>query len=543
MPDRSKTILILGGGTMQLPAIRTARQAGWRVVVADGNPEPDGKDLADVFLNVDLKDTAGLEREAARLARVGGLDGVFTAGTDFSASVAWVAGRLGLPGIPHETALGATDKSRMRELFARHGVPHPRFARVRAEDDVLESCRHLGFPLVVKPVDNMGARGVRRVDDAADLVQSCAAALSLSRTSTASVEEYMEGPELSLDAVVHRGVVTICGIADRHIYFPPHFVELGHTMPTRLDAAVVARVEEVFREGIRALGIHTGAAKGDIKLTPEGPKIGEIAARLSGGYMSGWTYPYSSGVNVTEAALRVAVGLDPGDLTPRDRMPSAERAFISIPGVVAGVEGLARARETPWVRNVFVRTPKGLREVLSGSVPDPSGIEAVFPTNNVEKCGNVITQAPTRAEAVDGAREALRRIFVRLRPDERRTTTFLLGPPRAHVAHPVSGRLRDAMAAMPAWTGEGEPLGYLPLDLGADARVEDWHGLRLDQALEWVRTVTGVGPAGSGPGLRLGKAVWRAMSAGGSQGGVYVVDTVRALADARRDIRSFLGDG
>mgnify|MGYP002388944453 CR=1 FL=1 len=124
----------------------------------------------------------------------------------------------------------------------------------------------------------------------------------------------MDGPELSLDAIVWRGRVTVCGVADRIIRFPPFFVEMGHTMWSALPADDRSAVERVFTDGIRALGIDNGAAKGDIKLTSRGPMVGEIAARLSGGYMSGWTFPLASGVEVTRAALRVAAGLEPGDL-------------------------------------------------------------------------------------------------------------------------------------------------------------------------------------------------------------------------------------
>ena len=153
---------------------------------------------------------------------------------------------------------------------------------------------------------------------------------------------------------MYRGHVTVCGIADRHISFPPAFVEIGHTMPTDLDTAAVRQIEDAFESGIRAIGIDNGAAKGDIKLTPRGAMIGEIAARLSGGYMSGWTFPLSSGVEVTEAALNIAVGLPPGDLTPRFSRTCAERGIISIPGVVASVEGESTARGIPgWRRCSF----------------------------------------------------------------------------------------------------------------------------------------------------------------------------------------------
>jgi len=272
--------------------------------------------------------------------------------------VAWVAEKLRLPGIPYAVAQNATDKGRMRARFRAKAVPCPRFYTVdRGPEGERGEQRQPAdrppaerppegfcFPLVVKPVDNMGARGVRRVDREEDYAAAVEVAVGQSRNRRVIVEEYMEGPELSLDAVVFHGQATVCGVADRHIYFPPYFVEMGHTMPSDLDPELLRQAQEVFLAGIRALGIRNGAAKGDIKLTPSGPAIGEIAARLSGGYMSGWTFPLSCGVEVTEAALNIAVGLPPGDLTPRfAAICGADTFGVSKPDPVILRQTVARA--------------------------------------------------------------------------------------------------------------------------------------------------------------------------------------------------------
>ena len=129
------TVFILGAGIMQIPAIRAAKDLGWTVVAADADPAAPGAVEADRFLPVDLKDREGLSAAARRIRSELGLDGVFTAGTDFSASVAWVARELGLPGIPFESAVKATDKLEMREALAAAGVPSPRFVAARSADD------------------------------------------------------------------------------------------------------------------------------------------------------------------------------------------------------------------------------------------------------------------------------------------------------------------------------------------------------------------------------------------------------------------------
>jgi hypothetical protein len=346
------------------------------------------------------------------------------------------------------------------------------------------------------------------------------------------VEEYMEGPELSLDAVVYRGEATVCGIADRHIYFPPYFVELGHTMPTALGAEVEREAAEVFRDGIRALGIVTGAAKGDIKVTPRGVMIGEIAARLSGGYMSGWTFPFSSGVDVTGAALNIAVGLPPGDLTHPVRRISAERAFISMPGVVRAVEGVERARATRGVAEVFLRTA--------------AGAAVVFPRNNVEKCGNVITVAETREEAVEAARRALASVVVRLEPLQERTEEFLRGAgPAAFSLERAQNRA--ALAGMPAWEGQARDAGeggrwaVRALPALESETCADWHGLAIQEAAARGLQALGARWAGaaSDGGLVLGRVFWDALLRGSLQAVIYLADSLRASA-ARGGLAEYL---
>jgi biotin carboxylase len=404
-------ILILGAGLMQSPAFRFARELGLESICVDGNPEAEFRGEADSFYNIDLKDKEGI----LRLAREQHAAGIFTCGTDFSASVAYVAEKLGLPGIPYETALDCTDKVRMRTKLAAAGVGEPKFKLIKKEStndtNYTNVLTELNFPLVVKPCDNMGARGCRRVDNLTELKDAVDAAMPFSRSGRVIVEEYMDGPEFSVDALVFDGKIVICGLADRHIFFPPYFVEMGHTMPTELATVERAgaapctnytNLINTFCAGVRALGITLGAAKGDIKLTAKGPMIGEIAARLSGGYMSGWTYPYSSGVEPVKAAMKLAVGRRPDadELVPKKNWTSAERAFISEAGTVKAIHGVEEAKKIPFVKYIHcMKKP---------------GDKVVFPHSNVEKCGNVITAAPTREEAVKAAEDAVKMIKVEL---------------------------------------------------------------------------------------------------------------------------------
>jgi biotin carboxylase len=529
---RRNQLIILGAGVMQGPAITLAKEMGLETVVVDGDPRALWASGADRFEHIDLKDKEEIEKLAFSLQKGGRLGGIMTAGTDFSASVAWVAERLGLPGIPYEAALNASDKERMRGCFRNNGIPSPAFIILKnlpGKDYSLP----FSYPAVVKPVDNMGGRGCRRIDNNEDLEAAVPDALRFSRSGRVIVEEYLDGPEFSVDAIVHRGEITICGLADRHIFFPPYFIEMGHTMPTNLDAEASEALLETFKDGVRALGLagkdSFGAAKGDLKLTSGGPRIGEIAARLSGGYMSGWTYPYASGVEVTRGAILAALGRNPGDiLVPARFQTSAERAFISIPGKVRSLHGLDEVRAMPHVRDLFLRAEPGGR--------------VRFPENNVAKCGNVITAAEDRETAVNAAERAVRAIRIRLESPDTETDGFLepspgdvsaggAFPPNAFSLGPDLAALLAALPEpdpSPAPAGEAGPGGpsLFPFPAFAESGSRDYQGRTVAESLEAVRELTGF-PLLLDAGRKnpyLGRLFWTALIRGGYQGAVYYVD-------------------
>ena len=427
-----KRVFMLGAGFMQGIAIRAARALGCTVIAADGNPSAVCAGEADEFVCIDLKDTARLIDYARYLQQNGGLDAVFTAATDFSAAVAAIAAACGLRGHTPEAALNATDKVRMRECFRKAGVPSPAFIELTAADlvttaDTLE--RRLGelagcFPLVVKPVDNMGARGCSLVKDVSGLREAAATALQYSRSGRVIVEEYIEGSEFSIEGLIFGGRLYVTALADRHIFFPPYFIEMGHTIPSERPQEIADEVMSVFERGVHALGLTDGAVKGDILVRNGKAFVGEIAARLSGGSMSGWTVPYSCGLDITAAALTLALGGSPQlrtcgkdsfvvPLKQNCQFVSAERAWISIPGQVAAVSGLESACAAPFVKDVFPRA--GVGDTV------------VFPQNNVEKCGNVLSAAPSRREAVQASDVACRKIVLRLKPHVAETDAFLAG--------------------------------------------------------------------------------------------------------------------
>ncbi|PJZ85676.1 alpha-hydroxy-acid oxidizing protein [Leptospira harrisiae] len=380
-----KTILIIGGGLLQVPIIQTAKTMRLHTVVADMNPSSIGFQIADEAILMSTKDVEGMVRESKKFAQNSPIHGVITAGTDASMTVAAVASALQLPGIRFVDAEAASNKVKMRQRLKEFGMPIPRFAPVWSLLDAKEALDSLTFPLVMKPADNMGARGVIKVNHKDDLPTAFRHAKRFCPTGELILEEYMEGPELSVDALAFHGQIRMTGIADRIIEREPYFIEVGHNMPSAMPKEILEEVERVMAGGMRALGIHLGAGKGDIKVTKEGVKIGEIAARLSGGFMSAFTYPLSTGVNLNRAALLISLGETPDNLDPVLSRVSIERSLLSKPGKLISIGGVEEIKKIDGVSEVFIQSKPG--DIIKE------------PTNNIDKSGHVIIVANNLKDA------------------------------------------------------------------------------------------------------------------------------------------------
>lgn len=534
--------LILGAGLMQKPAILAAKSLGYRAVVIDADEHAVCVPLADEFSKIDLKAREEILEYAKTLQSKNGLAAVFTAGTDFTASVSFVCEKLNLPAHSFEAALNASIKTQMRSRFEKENVPSPKFQNVSKSDindNLLKQIlKTMNFPLVVKPVDNMGARGCRMVRSEIEFLPAVKIAVDASRSGNAIVEEYMDGPEFSIDSVVYNGTMTITGFAERHIYYPPYFIETGHTMPAVLDKKIHDELISVFALGVKALGLSCGVAKADIKYTKNGPMIGEIAGRLSGGYMSGWTYPYASDLNLTKQALLIACGKEPVDLIKNritvDYNPgpmcanaekpfelfevpckrtSAERAWLSIPGTVE------------YIENINEYTDKAIFDVLPRATVTLGG-EVDFPRNNVQKCGNIISVSHNHEIAISAAEDAVSNVFITLRPDNEKTEKFLSKmyeededkfPPSAYVDITAADlNAIDGILCANQKAGEAIPEIFKSEKYN---NIKDWNYNTIIQTVQKFDILRPVHPE-----LNL-REFYTVLARGGLQGIVYYSDT------------------
>lgn len=405
MTARKTCLLAIGAGVEACEGLKIARDMGLSLVVADGNPEAPGFEWADHTLVVSTYDHVALVEACQALARQGvTLDGVIAMCADVPVSVAAVANAFGLPGLSPESAAWVADKLLMKRRLQAEGIPIPGFAQVDGPEAIANEARRLGLPIVVKPVDSRGARGVLLIDNEDQFQWAFSEAQNESPTGRVMVEEYLQGPQISTETLVDQGCCYTVGFSDRNYEWldqtRPHIIENGGDAPTMLSLDHRQAVIETVEKAALALNINSGVAKGDMVLTTEGAKVIEIAGRLSGGYFSTTQIPLATGVNFVKQAIRLALGerLDPAAVTPGLERGVAIRYLHLPPGIIASVKGEAAAGGSPGVEmfRLFLS---------SGDEVEPLG-------NHTQRAGFVIATGPTKKEAIERAQQALARIQV-----------------------------------------------------------------------------------------------------------------------------------
>ena len=402
---RGRTLWIVSGGAEAVPGIQRARAMGLHVVVSDMNPAAPGFKEADAAIVANTYDADGTAAAAlAYQKHTRPIDGVMCMAADVPVTVATVAAALNLPGISVESARLAADKLAMKEAFQRAGVPIPWFQAIASIDELREAVVARGCPIVLKPVDGRGARGVLRLTEQTDLAWAFTHAQSQSRSGAVMVEEYLAGPQISTEGLLVDGVGTTCGFIDRnyeHLHtFAPYIVENGGEQPSALPLAVHRQIANVAMDAGRAMGIVSGNVKGDMVWTDRGPYVIEIAARLSGGWMSTDQIPLGTGVDLIGCSIRLALGekVPADDLRPRWHRGVAIRYFFPPPGRVDAIEGAGAFAHVPWVHRLgFFVEP--------GEVMQPI-------TDHTKRAGFVITTGATREEAVDRARSVVESVRI-----------------------------------------------------------------------------------------------------------------------------------
>ncbi len=311
-----KKMMMLGASALQVPAIKKAKELGYQLILVDYDPDAVGFSYGDINLIVSTLD----QEEVLKQALIYQPDVVLTSTSDGPVrTAAYVNEKLGKkPDLSYEDSMCATIKNHMRNRLKEYQVPIPEYYVVHNKQEYEEAVAKLQGVCIVKPADNAGSRGVVLLQHETREKESQVYEFSkqYSRNGIVLVEEYMSGPEVSVESMTVDGVTTILTITDKRITPPPYFVEIGHSEPSQLDLEVQNRMKEVTKQAIAAIRLVNGPSHTELKLTETGPKIVEIAARLGGDFITSKLVPLSTGVDLVGNSILLATG-EPVDLQPK----------------------------------------------------------------------------------------------------------------------------------------------------------------------------------------------------------------------------------
>lgn len=403
----NKKIMILGASILQLPAIVKAKEMGLKVIAIDMDQDAIGfKEegiICEMISTIDIPKVL----ECAKKHRI---DGIMTLASDMPMrTVAVVSSKLGLVGIAEDTAFKATNKGAMRMALKEKGVPIPMFFRVSNKAEYVAAVSKIkenGYRCIVKPADNSGSRGIDLLKDFSNdsINRAYEYSVQSSRSGDLMVEEYMEGPEVSVETLSLNGECHVIQITDKLTTGAPYFVEMGHNEPSLLDEKTKERIRELAIAANHAIGIIDGPSHTEIKVTKNGPKIVELGARLGGDNITTHLVPLSTGINMVECCIRIALGEDV-DFIPKFEKGSAIRYFNNNTGKVKSIKGILDAENIIGVQQV--------------SIVHGTGSKVGEIKSSTDRIGFVISQADTAKHAIEICEEAINKIEIEVRTVER----------------------------------------------------------------------------------------------------------------------------
>ncbi len=389
-----KKLLVLAAGILQIPVIKKAKEQGYFVIAADGCADAPGLKYADKAVVVNITS----EEDMLEVARKEQIDGVIHPCSEVAMNVMGrINDEMGLSGISRETAIRATNKHLMRQAFEKGGAPSPWSTCFDYTEDAWKLYSETDTKdMILKPSRNSGSRGIAKIskglsrDEFNELFER---SKNESRDKTVMLEQFVEGPEFSVEIIVWNKIPHILTVTDKKTTEAPYFVELGHNQPSCFPEKDVEEIKQAAYKGVIALGLDNCAAHAEIKLQDGKAYIMEIGARLGGDFISTELTHLSTGIDMVAAAVNVALGVEPNFEQTEPKHGVCIRYFCPKPGVVVNIEGEDALKSDSSVYDYEIYHCQGdeVHEVKS----------------SLDRSGHVIVIAETPQDAIRHAEELI----------------------------------------------------------------------------------------------------------------------------------------
>lgn len=401
-PQESDAVIVLGGSWQQCPLVEVIRRRGLRSVVFDGDRNARGAEIADDFRLVDIADADACVREARSCAP----RAVITTGTDWAIhSWAAIGTALDLAAPPARAAAILVDKERQAEVAESLRVPIPQSRFASTHQEVAAAADVVGFPLIVKPIDASGSRGVRRVDTRAGLQAAAREAVGESRSGRVVLQEVLTGVEFGCQVLVTPDGVRDVWVHNDDVLPPPLMGPLGHSLPFDTPSAL-PRIHEIVSKMAGAFEGFSGVLNFDFFLRDAEPVFLEVSGRLGGGCLPALIKRYS-GTDLHDCLLLLALDrrVELGSARVHDAV-AAVHVGSPRPGLAMRIDA-SRAIYLPGVTDVEIHLTNGSPVRAYRNAGD--AVATVFTCGVDADCARGIAQqasALVRVEVTDATASA-----------------------------------------------------------------------------------------------------------------------------------------
>lgn len=299
-----KKLAVIGANEFQKKLVLKARDMGIETHVFAWEEGAIAKEVSDYFYPISITEKDKI-LEALSLIDV---NGVCSIASDLAMpTVSYIAEELKLVGNSQECTILTTNKYEMRKKLKKGGIPIPEFQLIKKEQDI--DFKKIKFPVIVKPIDRSGSRGIYKAVNLNELTIAMKNAKEVSFTDDILIEEYIDGKEYSIETISQNGVHKILQVTEKFTSGAPNFIETAHLSPARVDYASKQEIFEVIEKSLEVLKVKNGASHSEIKISSEGKvKIIEIAARMGGDFIGSDMVEISTGFDFVKSVIKVAIG-------------------------------------------------------------------------------------------------------------------------------------------------------------------------------------------------------------------------------------------
>ena len=303
-------LAVIGGSYLQLPLVEKAKSMGIETHCFAWEQEAICKDIADYFYPISITEKELILNKCRKI----GIDGICSIASDLAVlTVNYVVSRMHLVGNDDRHSKIQTDKYLMREQFHLHNCPSPQFFLIENNDcsDISQqiTSKKIHFPLIVKPTDRSGSRGIEKVNDIGQLYRAVERANRESFAKRVIVEEYIEGKEISVESISWKGRHYILQFTDKVTTNEPYFVELEHHQPSALSDDLKSKISSLVTLALDSLHIANGASHSELRIAPDGKiYFMEIGARMGGDFIGSDLVQLSTGYDFLRGVIEVALG-------------------------------------------------------------------------------------------------------------------------------------------------------------------------------------------------------------------------------------------